>query len=65
MVSYARHYKDALTEAAGALREAATLTHEATLRKYLTLRAQALLDDDYCLDPRLRYSARSTAPRIA
>jgi hypothetical protein len=47
VVSYARHYKDALTEAAGALREAATLTHEATLRKYLTLRAQALLDDDY------------------
>ena len=43
----ARHYKDALTEAAGALREAATLTHEATLRNYLTLRAQALLDDDY------------------
>jgi len=47
VVSYARHYKDALTEAAGALREAATLTHEATLRNYLTLRAQALLDDEY------------------
>jgi hypothetical protein len=47
VVSYGRHYKDALTEAAGALREAATLTHEATLRNYLTLRAQALLDDDY------------------
>ncbi len=47
VVSYSRHYKDALTEAAGALREAATLTHEATLKKYLTLRAQALLDDDY------------------
>jgi hypothetical protein len=47
VVSYARHYKDALTEAAGALREAAALTHEATLRNYLTLRAQALLDDDY------------------
>jgi hypothetical protein len=46
-VSYGRHYKDALTEAAGALREAAMLTHEATLRNYLTLRAQALLDDDY------------------
>jgi hypothetical protein len=47
MVSYGRRYKDALTEAAGALREAAALTHEATLRNYLTLRAQALLDDDY------------------
>jgi hypothetical protein len=47
VVSYARHYKDVLTEAAGALREAATLTHEATLRNYLTLRAQALLDDNY------------------
>lgn len=47
VVSYARHYKDALTEAAGALREAATLTHEATLKNFLTLRAQALLDDDY------------------
>jgi hypothetical protein len=47
VVSYARHYKDALTEAAGALREAAALTHEATLKNYLTLRAQALLDDDY------------------
>jgi hypothetical protein len=47
VVSYARHYKDVLTEAAIALREAATLTHEATLKKYLTLRAQALLDDDY------------------
>src|SRR3984957_3372095 len=46
-VSYGRRYKDALTEAAGALREAATLTHEPTLKNYLTLRAQALLDDDY------------------
>jgi Phage integrase, N-terminal SAM-like domain len=47
VVSYGRHYKHALTEAASALREAATLTHEATLKNYLTLRAQALLDDDY------------------
>jgi hypothetical protein len=47
VVSYGRHYKVALTEAAGALREAATLTHEATLRNYLTLRARALLNDDY------------------
>jgi hypothetical protein len=47
VVAYGRHYKDALTEAAGALREAATLTHEATLKNFLTLRARALLDDDY------------------
>jgi hypothetical protein len=47
VVAYGRHYKDALTEAAGALREAATLTHEPTLKSFLTLRAQALLDDDY------------------
>jgi len=47
VVPYARHYKDGLTEAARALREAARLTHEPTLRNYLTLRAQALLDDDY------------------
>jgi hypothetical protein len=47
VVAYGRYYKDALTEAAGALREAAMLTHEATLKNFLTLRAQALLDDDY------------------
>ena len=46
-VSYSRRYKDALTEAAGSLREAATLTHEPTLKNFLTLRAQALSDDDY------------------
>lgn len=47
IVPYGRHYKDALADAAGALREAASLTHEETLRKYLTLRAQALLDDNF------------------
>jgi hypothetical protein len=47
VVAYGRRYKDALTEAAGALREAAMLTHEATLKNFLTLRARALLDDDY------------------
>jgi hypothetical protein len=46
-VPYSRHYQEGLRAAAGALREAATLTHEPTLRKYLTLRAQALLDDNY------------------
>jgi hypothetical protein len=47
VVSYGRRYKHTLTEAAGALHEAATLTHEVTLKNFLTLRAQALLDDDY------------------
>src|SRR3984885_10608185 len=47
VVSYARHYKEGLTEAAGALREAAALTREPTLKNFLTLRARALLDDDY------------------
>ena len=47
MVSYARHYKDGLTAAAAALREAAALTHEPTLRNSLAMRARALLDDDF------------------
>jgi len=47
VIPYSRHYQDGLRAAAASLREAATLTHEPTLRKYLTLRAQALLDDDY------------------
>jgi hypothetical protein len=38
-----------LVAAASALREAASLTHEAALRKFLTLRAQALLDDNFYL----------------
>jgi hypothetical protein len=46
-IPYARHYQGELTEAAAELRKAATITHEATLGRYLTLRAQALLDDDY------------------
>ena len=36
-----------MAQAASSLREAAALTHEPTLRNYLTLRAKALLDDDY------------------
>jgi hypothetical protein len=47
VVPYDRHYHDGLTKAAAALREAAALTHEATLKNYLSRRAQALLDDDY------------------
>src|SRR5882757_1250045 len=35
VVAYGRHYRDALTEAAGALREAATVTHETTLKNFL------------------------------
>jgi hypothetical protein len=46
-IPYGHHYKAGLTEAAAALREAATLTSEATLKNYLILRAKALLDDDY------------------
>jgi len=47
VVPYARHYKDGLTAAAAALRGAAALTHEPTLRNYLAMRARALLDDDF------------------
>jgi hypothetical protein len=47
VVSYSRHYKEGLTEAASALREAARLTHDTTLKKFLGLRAKALVDDDY------------------
>jgi hypothetical protein len=47
VVPYSVHYKDGLVEAAAALRAAAALTHQEALRKYLTLRAQALLDDNY------------------
>jgi hypothetical protein len=47
VVPYARHYSDGLTAAAVALREAAALTHEPTLRDYLAMRARALLDDDF------------------
>jgi hypothetical protein len=47
VLPYARHYKDGLTAAAAALREAAALTHEPTLRNYLAMRARALLDDDF------------------
>ena len=47
VASYADHYKLSLTEAAGALREAGTLTQEPTLKNYLALRAKALLDGNY------------------
>jgi hypothetical protein len=47
VVPYADHYKDGLLAAAAALREAAALTREPTLRTYLVQRARALLDDDF------------------
>ena len=46
-VPYSRHYRKTLNEAAASLRDAAALTHEPTLKNFLTLRAKALLDDDY------------------
>jgi hypothetical protein len=44
---YARYYQAFLTRAAGKLREAAEATANASLKKYLTLRADAFLSNDY------------------
>jgi hypothetical protein len=46
-VPYSSRYRDTLKEAATLLRDAAALTHEPTLKNFLTLRAKALLNDDY------------------
>jgi len=46
-VAYSVHYQELLRSAAAALRAAAKLTRQPTLENYLTLRAQALLDDNY------------------
>ena len=46
-VPYHVAYKAELEKAAGLLRDAARLAHDAGFRKYLTLRAAALLKDDY------------------
>jgi hypothetical protein len=46
-VPYAEEYKDDLTKAAGLLREAAALTDNETLKKFLTSRADAFLSNDY------------------
>ncbi|HEX4426758.1 MAG TPA: hypothetical protein VH079_15270 [Terriglobales bacterium] len=46
-VPYSEEYKDDLTKAAGLLREAAGLTDNASLKKFLTSRADAFLSDDY------------------
>jgi len=47
IVPYSKEYKDHLTKAAGLLREAAALTDNPTLKKFLTARADSFLSDDY------------------
>ena len=44
---YSSEYRAELTRAAGLLREAAALTADATLKKFLTTRADAFLSNDY------------------
>ena len=46
-VPYSEEYKQDLTKAAGLLHEAADLTDNASLKKFLSLRADALLSNDY------------------
>lgn len=46
-VPYSKEYAADLNTAAGLLREAAALTDNASLKKYLTLRADAFLSNDY------------------
>jgi hypothetical protein len=46
-VPYSEEYKDDLTQAAKLLREAAELTDNASLKKFLSLRADAFLSNDY------------------
>jgi len=46
-IPYSEEYKDDLTQVAGLLREAAELTDNPTLKKFLTLRADAFLSNDY------------------
>ena len=47
IVPYSEEYKDDLTRAAGLLREAAELTDNASLKRFLNLRADAFLSNDY------------------
>src|SRR5579872_1245048 len=47
IVPYSKAYASDLTKAAALLREAAGLTENASLKKFLTLRAEAFLSDDY------------------
>src|SRR3954471_15245249 len=44
---YSEAYREDLTKAAGLLREAAALTDNPTLKKFLTTRADSFLSDDY------------------
>lgn len=46
-VPYSEEYKDDLTRAAALLREAANATSNESLKKFLNLRADAFLSDDY------------------
>lgn len=47
LVPYSKEYATDLGKAAGLLREAASLTDNASLKKFLTLRAEAFLSNDY------------------
>src|ERR1022692_2010768 len=47
LVPYSKEYAADLGKAAGLLREAAALTGNASLKKFLTLRAEAFLSNDY------------------
>ena len=49
LVPYSKEYAADLGKAAGLLREAAALTGNASLKKFLTLRAEAFLSNDYYL----------------
>jgi hypothetical protein len=46
-IPYSQEYKDALTRAAELLKQAASLTDNASLRTFLTLRGDAFLSNDY------------------
>jgi peptidase M49-like protein len=47
IVPYSKEYTDDLTKAAGLLKEAAALTDNDSLKKFLSSRADAFLSDDY------------------
>ena len=47
IVPYSEEYKDDLTRAAGLLRDASELTDNPSLKKFLSLRADAFLSNDY------------------
>ena len=46
-IAYSQEYADGLTKSANLLREAAGLTDNASLKKFLSLRADAFLSNDY------------------